>query len=122
MPAGAAKAGNCLLPSNERIRKNREIQAILKRRQLTFNSPLLRIVAELNQLKAPRLVVVCSKALGSAVTRNRIRRVIIGKYGDIRRKIGKNIDMVVFPRGAVDAGLRAGEIEKALKKWDCLVE
>jgi ribonuclease P protein component len=119
---GAVKAGSGLLPSKERIRKNREIQAILKRKQLTFNSPLLRIVAEFNQLKTPRLVVVCPKSLGSAVVRNRIRRTIVGYYANNRHKVGKNLDMVLFPRGVCAGEAQGGEIEKALRKWDCLAE
>jgi ribonuclease P protein component len=122
LPAGAAKAGSGLLPSRERIRKNSEIQAILKKKQLTFTSPLLRIVAQANQHNTPRVVVVCPKSLGKAVTRNRIRRIIVGQYSNIRHKIGKNIDLVIFPRNVAERMKPAEEIEKALKKWDCLSE
>lgn len=111
-----------MLPSSERITKNREIQAILRKKQLIFTSPLLRIVAQVNKLNTPRVVVVCPKSLGPAVKRNRTRRRILGYYTSIRHKIGKNIDMILFPRSATGSWAKAEELEKALKKWDCIAE
>jgi ribonuclease P protein component len=60
-------------------------------------------------------VVVCSKRLGNAVVRNRIRRVYQATIYKIKNNIAKNIDIVVIPRQT--CGSSSG-LERSLN--DCL--
>ena len=47
--------------------------------------------------------MVTPKKLGKAVLRNRIRRRLMSIFSKIRHKIGKNLDIVLYPRQAVAA-------------------
>jgi len=100
-----------LLPKRQRIRRGIEIKQILKQKQIHFSSPLLSLSAIENSLAEPRLVVVCSKKIGSAVVRNRVRRVVTAAFASIWHNIGKKVDMVIVPR-SINASLAdyAGEI------------
>ena len=89
-----------MLPKRERIRSRERIKAILKTKQVHITSPLLNIIAEVNHESFPRWVVVCTKRLGQAVTRNRIRRVYLAAISKIRRNVNKNMDIIVFPMAA----------------------
>ncbi|OGB88208.1 ribonuclease P protein component [candidate division WOR-1 bacterium RIFCSPLOWO2_02_FULL_46_20] len=91
-----------LLPKPERLSKASEIKATLKTRQYFSSTPLLSLVARDNARACSRLVVVTPKKLGNACKRNRIRRVICAAYCEIRHKIAKNIDLVVFPERPAD--------------------
>ena len=103
-----------MLPKRERIGSRDRIKAIIKTKQVHINSPLLNIVADVNQGPHPRWVVICSKRLGGAVIRNRIRRVFNAAISNIRHKINKNMDYVVFPKVSCDQ-LNANKISLALK-------
>ena len=110
-PAAEQKEENGLLPKKERIASNREIKGILNRKQFRFSSPLLNITAEENNGSVSRWVVVCSKRLGKAVVRNRIRRMVLSAVANIRHKINKNVDAVIFPKSmALKSGAYEGPI------------
>jgi ribonuclease P protein component len=97
LPAGA-KEESGLLPKRERISGKGRIKELLTRKCYYFSSPLLKLIAEENNNMFPRWVVICSKRLGNAVARNRIRRVYQAAICKIRHNIVKNIDVVVVPR------------------------
>lgn len=91
-----------MLPKRERITAGKEIKSILGRKQLTWSSPLLSFVAEENNFLYSRLAVVCSKRLGSAVVRNRTRRLVVNAFLKIRRNYTKNADIVIVPKKVSD--------------------
>ncbi len=103
-----------MLPKRERIRSRKRIKAILKLKQIHITSPLLNIVAEVNHGSFPKWVVICTKRLGNAVRRNKVRRVFNSAISNIRHKINKNIDFLVFPK-ASDKNPAVSEIEMALE-------
>lgn len=87
-----------MLPRRERLVKGREIKRILSDKQFRFSSPLLYIAGELNSLPYSRVVVVCSRKLGGAVIRNRVRRTVLAAFYKIRHKIRQNMDLVLLPK------------------------
>jgi len=102
-----------LLPKKERSLSGREIKQILKDKQYKYSSTLLSMAAQEKSKENPRLVVVCSKALGNAVKRNRTRRVVIQAYQNIWHNNAKKYDMVIIPRRA---NLAVSDYENDLKK------
>ncbi len=102
-----------MLPKRERITSRDRIKAIIKTKQVHKTSPLLNLIADVNQEAFPRWVVICSKRLGGAVQRNRIRRVFNAVISNIKHKVGKNIDIVIFPKVSADQ-LSKTRIESAL--------
>jgi ribonuclease P protein component len=111
--AGGKKAGISLLPKRERITSRDRIKAIIKNKQVHITSPTLNLAADVNREPFPRWVVICSKRLGGAVQRNRIRRLFNAVICKIRHKINKKMDLVVFPKVSGKAIERA-RIEAAL--------
>ena len=108
------KAGISLLPKRERITSRDRIKAILRIKQVHITTPLLNIVAEVNHGSFPRWVVICTKRVGNAVQRNRIRRLFISAIARIRHKINKNIDIIVFPK-VFNRKLGVDQVETALE-------
>jgi ribonuclease P protein component len=98
-----------------RISRGAEIKKILRQKQFHFTSPLLYFTGQDNK-KAERILVICSKKLGSAVSRNRIRRQIVGWYIKNRHKIAKNIDMIISPRTKAQGAEYAAQLEQGLKR------
>ncbi|MFH1387168.1 MAG: ribonuclease P protein component [bacterium] len=101
-----------MLPRDERIASGAQIKAIIRKKQFQFSTPLLYIVAARNNQRLSRLVVVCKKALGNAVKRNKTRRRIVSAYKDIKHNMTKNIDIVIFPK---EAEKEKAEYQKSLK-------
>ncbi|MFH1684533.1 MAG: ribonuclease P protein component [Candidatus Margulisiibacteriota bacterium] len=89
-----------MLPKSARISSEREIRKTIKNKQYESSSPLLYLVANDNSLDGSRLAVVIPKKIGKAVVRNRLRRVFQAAFSEIRHKMAKNIDIVLFPRRA----------------------
>ncbi|MBN3033112.1 MAG: ribonuclease P protein component [Candidatus Saganbacteria bacterium] len=87
-----------MLPKRERITDKNRIKGILNRKQYSYSSPTLKIIAEENNGSFPRWVVICPGRLGNAVVRNRIRRAYQAAISRIRRNVAKNIDIVIMPR------------------------
>ncbi len=102
-----------MLPKRERIVSRDRIKAIIKNKQIHITSPTLNLAADVNHEGFPRWVVVCSKRLGNAVIRNRIRRVFNSVICNIRHKIGKNMDVVIFPKVSTKS-LDQSRIESSL--------
>jgi len=85
-----------LLPKDERLAKGSEIKSTIRGNRI--NTPLLSIHTRDNPTGRKRMVVICKKSIGSAVIRNRTRRVIMAAYANIKHKIAKNIDIVIMPK------------------------
>ncbi len=105
-----------MLPKKEHLSRTRDIEEALKQKQYVFRSPLLSLTARDNNLCNSRLAVGASKKLGSAVKRNRVRRLIFEAFSRLKGGISKQIDVVIYPRQlAAEAGLEefTGELRKA---------
>lgn len=100
-----------MLPRAKRISREREIKQILKKKQLHFSSPLLYMVAEETSNPTPRVAVICSGRLGSAVVRNRTRRVVLAAVLRNWHKIKRGLNILIYPKVA---GLSLGEYEQSL--------
>jgi ribonuclease P protein component len=108
-----------LLPKEARIRRGDEIRKILSKKQYRFTTPLLFFTGQINK-NGNRFLTICSKKLGTAVLRNRIRRQLSGWYLNNRRKIAKNIDMIVSPRQPDDGQEYIKQLENGLTKQGLL--
>lgn len=86
-----------MLPKNERLSRDKDIRETIRGKQYTVKTPLLYLTARDNSLTVSRLVVAAPKRLGKAVTRNRLRRIIVNAYSKNKHKLGKNIDIVIIP-------------------------
>ncbi|MBU0629910.1 MAG: ribonuclease P protein component [Candidatus Margulisbacteria bacterium] len=84
-----------MLPKKARLSK--EVKRVLEKQELRINTPLFTLVARKNFLGLNRVAVVCSKKVGNAVKRNRIRRKIAMSYQNTFN-IGEKYDMVFIAR------------------------
>lgn len=100
-----------MLPKRLKLTDSNEIKKLLKQRQITYSTPLAQIVAKPGATPNPRIVVVCKKKLGSAVIRNKTKRLVQAAFKKIVDLKGKNLDMVVFPR-------KTGE---KLQEWEAIL-
>lgn len=108
-----------MLPKKERISNGGRIKEILNRKELTFYSPLLHVIAKENEVNYSRLVVICTKKHGNAVVRNRIRRTFLEAYSRIRHKINKNIDLVIIPMvSRIETKMCHNELIKAIESLE----
>lgn len=89
-----------MLPKSERVRKGGEIKETVAARQYVYKGPLLHFVARDNQAEKSRLVVIATKKIGSAVKRNRIRRVLVEAFRREKESLGWPVDMVIYPQAA----------------------
>lgn len=95
-----------------------EIKGILKKRQFHYNSPLLYMAAEINEFEFPRFAIICKKEIGSAVKRNRTKRILSQLMSNNYCNIAKNMNIIAIPRqGNCSSKEFQDEIEKAKQKW-----
>jgi ribonuclease P protein component len=87
-----------LLPRREKIASGQEIKGILKRRKLQLTSPLIQVTAEMNGRNNSRMAIICRKALGTAVERNRVRRRIEAELIGMRTAMTFGLDAVIIPK------------------------
>ena len=98
-PAEGKKAESGLLPREDRIRDEKTIRRIIRNKQIHRTSPLLELFAEPSDHN--RIIVICNRKVGSAVRRNRIRRVIYAKVANIWRANNKKLNIVVRVKWAI---------------------
>lgn len=84
-------------PRDFRIRRNAEYQRVFARRCSVADDWLV-VYAANNQLPHPRLGMAVSKKLGTAVTRNRWRRLLREAFRLSRARLPIGIDLVIVPR------------------------
>ena len=104
-----------MLPHKERLTRDRDIKRTLKTKQYTSRSSLLYLVGRENSLKNSRVAVVTPKKLGSAVERNRIRRLFKAAFSQAKSSLTKNLDLVLFPSREAKQK-KTKDVELALKK------
>ena len=88
-----------MLPKENRIRDDKEIRRIIRNKQIHRTSSLLELFAEPSDQN--RILVICSKKFGSAVRRNRIRRVLAGLLLEKWRNSNKKFNFVFRVRGII---------------------
>ncbi|OGC11938.1 ribonuclease P protein component [candidate division WOR-1 bacterium RIFOXYA12_FULL_52_29] len=91
MPTVGKKEESGLLPKKARLSKN--VKQVLEKQDLRIHTPLFTLVATENFLDLNRAAVICSRKVGNAVKRNRIRRKIVSTL-NISSNNGKKYDMV----------------------------
>ena len=100
-------------PRAFRIRRNAEYQRVFARRCSVADDWLV-VYAASNELPHPRLGMAVSKKLGTAVARNRWRRLLREAFRLSRARLPLGIDLVIVPRQARKPEL--DEIMKSLAK------
>ncbi len=80
---------------NKRLVSNEQFKAVLKRRLCVSDELLILYVAE-NKCGYPRLGISIAKALGNAVERNRIKRLLRESFRQTQREITGEFDYLVM--------------------------
>jgi ribonuclease P protein component len=102
-----------------RLTSDREIRETINSKTFYTRTPLFSLSASPNNGAFSRLAVVTSRKVGPAVVRNRLRRLFKSAFLRISDNIGKNIDIVLFPRSTAlpyKAQKLAEDLEKSLMK------
>ena len=94
-----------------RVRGRREFQRVFKRRRVASDG-LLAVYACENSLPYTRLGVSAPRRIGSAVRRNRWKRIIREAFRQNRDRLPVGLDIVVVPRSAKKPTL--AEVETSL--------
>jgi ribonuclease P protein component len=84
-------------PPRQRIRTRREFDAIFVRKQRAFEGPLGMYAAE-NSLPYCRMGIVMSRRVGTAVRRNRIKRMLRESFRLCQHSLPPGFDLLVVPR------------------------
>lgn len=79
------------------LKENRDFRR-LYRQPLSFVGPALVVYFKENRAGFSRLGITAGKKLGSAVDRNRAKRVIRLAYRELLPDFNKNVDMVIVAR------------------------
>lgn len=82
---------------SQRIRKKSEFEAVFQRRQRAFSGPLGLYVAP-NMTGRSRLGIAMSRKVGSAVRRNRIKRLLREAFRLNQHALPPSWDLVIVPR------------------------
>jgi ribonuclease P protein component len=82
----------------ERVRRRRDFEAIFRLR-CEVRDDLIRILGGWNGLNWPRLGVAVSRRFGSAVRRNRCKRLIREAFRQQKSLLPAGIDLIVTPIG-----------------------
>jgi ribonuclease P protein component len=93
-------------PRHFRIRKNSDYQRVFARRCSVADDWMV-IYAASNELPYPRLGMAVSRKLGSAVARNRWRRLLREAFRLSRANLPCGVDLVIVPRQGRDPKLDA---------------
>lgn len=102
-----------MLRKDERIRSGTRINEIRKKRQFHYSSTLLQFIAA-EGTSDTRLAVICSKYLGNAAKRNRIKRLLRAAFRRNKHNIAKKIDIVIIVKRQQ---LCDGDYEKELNRF-----
>jgi len=87
-----------LFRKHQRLTSNEQFKAVLDRRCSVRNKEFILFAAE-NDCSFPRLGISVSKAIGNAVTRNRIKRRVRETFRQIQHEIPQSYDyLLIFAR------------------------
>src|SRR5688500_10816560 len=97
----------------ERIRSKRDFARLFERR-CSVADERLQILALRNDLPYSRVGIAVSRRLGSAVVRNRCKRIFREAYRLTKGELPRGLDMVLMPRGRGKPKLE--EIRESLRR------
>lgn len=101
----------CTFPCHLRLRRQADFDRVYKRR-LTAANRMLIVHADANALPHPRLGLSVSRKVGSAVVRNRWKRLIREAFRLTQHELPKGVDLVVRPQAGAEPSL--GELRRSL--------
>ena len=84
-------------PRDYRIRRNSDYQRVFARRCSVADDSIV-VYAAANDLPHPRLGMAVSRRLGTAVARNRWRRLLREAFRAIRASLPCGVDLIIVPR------------------------
>ncbi len=95
-----------------RLRGARDIQRVYQEGQ-SWAHPLIVLVARPNGLDVSRVSVTASRRIGSAVARNRAKRLLREAARHMRHQFGRGWDVVLIARDPI-LGAKEPQVEEAL--------
>ncbi len=102
-------------PKSARLLKNSQFKAVLAR-NIRSSDSLLTVFMAKNNLGRPRLGLSVAKALGSAVIRNRLKRLIREAFRKNQHEIPQGFDYLVMPSAKFTESAKASGPERIVKK------
>ncbi len=102
-------------PKSARLLKNGQFKAVLARNMRSSDTLLTVFMAE-NNLGRPRLGLSVAKALGSAVIRNRLKRLIREAFRKNQHDIPQDFDYLVMPSARFTESAKAAGPKQIVKK------
>jgi ribonuclease P protein component len=93
-------------PAQYRLRTGADFDAVYNRRCSASDAVLLVYVRE-NELTHPRIGVSVSRKVGSAVQRNRWKRLLREAFRLSRAELPCGIDMIAIPRASAEPDLQS---------------
>lgn len=105
-------------PKRERLASRKDFDHIFERRCSVSDARII-VYAFPNGLDYARVGFGVSKKFGSAVTRNRFRRIYREAFRLIKRELPTGLDLMILPKARLEPKLL--EIQESLKKLVPLV-
>jgi len=85
------------LPKKERLRKDKEFQAVFREGKKLWINSILLIIYKPNSLNYRRLGIVVSKKIKKATQRNKVKRWIRELFRRNKDWFPKNCDIIIIP-------------------------
>ena len=85
------------LPKKERLRKNKEFQAVFREGKKLWINSILLIIYKPNSLNYRRLGIVVSKKIKKATQRNKVKRWIRELFRRNKDWFPENCDIIIIP-------------------------
>ena len=85
------------LPKKERLRKNKEFQAVFREGKKLWINSILLIIYKPNSLNYRRLGIVVSKKIKKATQRNKVKRWIRELFRRNKNWFPENCDIIIIP-------------------------
>ncbi|MBW2621927.1 MAG: ribonuclease P protein component [Deltaproteobacteria bacterium] len=109
---------NFRFTKSERLLKRGEFRAVSRNYTRRINNDHLLLLLKPNQLPQTRLGIIASKKVGSAVKRNRVKRIIREFFRTNKLLLPPRQDLLVIVHrsaGDADAGVLNHELERMIK-------